>query len=298
METLLLKGKPVLDSIKEALVPRVENLKESDIVPQLAAILVGDDPASHVYVRNKSKAFERLNCKSKTYKIPADTTEKDLLELIDSLNKDIEIHGILVQLPLPKHLDSKKILNSVSPKKDVDGFHPENLGLLLEGSPNFIPCTPSGVLEILKYYNIPVSGRHAVIIGRSNIVGKPMFALLAQKFEIGNATVTICHTGTKDIAFYTKQADIIIAAVGSPNMITGDMIKVGADIIDVGINRVDDDSEKGYKLLGDVDINSVMGKANSITPVPGGVGPMTITMLLVNTIKSAEKSKKYTLDYC
>ena len=298
METLLLKGKPVLDSIKAALVPRVENLKESDIVPQLAAILVGDDPASHVYVRNKSKAFKRLNCKSKTYKLPADTTEQDLLELIDSLNKDIEIHGILVQLPLPKHLDSKKILNSVSPKKDVDGFHPENLGLLLEGSPNFIPCTPSGVIEILKYYNIPVSGRHAVIIGRSNIVGKPMFALLAQKFETGNATVTICHTGTKDIAFHTKQADIIIAAVGSPNMVTGDMIKNGVDIIDVGINRVDDDSEKGYKLLGDVDINSVMGKANSVTPVPGGVGPMTITMLLVNTIKSAEKSKKYTLDYC
>ena len=298
METLLLKGKPVLDSIKAALVPRVENLKESAIVPQLAAILVGDDPASHVYVRNKSKAFKRLNCKSKTYKLPADTTEQDLLALIDSLNKDIEIHGVLVQLPLPKHLDSKKILNSVSPEKDVDGFHPENLGLLLEGSPNFIPCTPSGVIEILKYYNIPVSGRHAVIIGRSNIVGKPMFALLAQKFETGNATVTICHTGTKDIAFYTKQADIIIAAVGSPNMVTGDMIKGGVDIIDVGINRVDDDSVKGYKLLGDVDINSVMGKANSVTPVPGGVGPMTITMLLVNTIKSAEKSKKYTLDYC
>ena len=298
METLLLKGKPVLDSIKAALVPRVENLKESAIVPQLAAILVGDDPASHVYVRNKSKAFKRLNCKSKTYKLPADTTEQDLLALIDSLNKDIDIHGILVQLPLPKHLDSKRILNSVSPKKDVDGFHPENLGLLLEGSPNFIPCTPSGVIEILKYYNIPVSGRHAVIIGRSNIVGKPMFALLAQKFETGNATVTICHTGTKDIAFYTKQADIIIAAVGSPNMVTGDMIKGGVDIIDVGINRVDDDSVKGYKLLGDVDINSVMGKANSVTPVPGGVGPMTITMLLVNTIKSAEKSKKYTLDYC
>ena len=298
METLLLKGKPVLDSIKAALVPRVENLKESAIVPQLAAILVGDDPASHVYVRNKSKAFKRLNCKSKTYKLPADTTEQDLLALIDSLNKDIEIHGVLVQLPLPKHLDSKRILNSVSPKKDVDGFHPENLGLLLEGSPNFIPCTPSGVIEILKYYNIPVSGRHAVIIGRSNIVGKPMFALLAQKFETGNATVTICHTGTKDIAFYTKQADIIIAAVGSPNMVTGDMIKGGVDIIDVGINRVDDDSVKGYKLLGDVDINSVMGKANSVTPVPGGVGPMTITMLLVNTIKSAEKSKKYTLDYC
>jgi len=289
METLLLKGKPVSDSIRLSLEPRVQSLKEIGIVPKLAAIIVGDDPASQVYVRNKARAFEKLNCESQTYQLDSRSSEEDVLTLIDALNNDPSVHGILVQLPLPNHLDSKMILHTVSPKKDVDGFHPENLGLLLEGNPNFIPCTPHGVLEILKHYDIPVSGRHAVIVGRSNIVGKPMFALLVQKFEMGNATVTICHTGTKDLAVHTKQADIIIAAAGSPNMITGDMIKEGADIIDVGINRVDDDSEKGYKLLGDVNTESVVGIANSVTPVPGGVGPMTITMLLVNTVKSAEK---------
>ena len=289
METLLLKGKPVSDSIRLSLEPRVQSLKEIGIVPKLAAIIVGDDPASQVYVRNKARAFEKLNCESQTYRLDSSSSEENVLTLIDRLNNDPSVHGILVQLPLPKHLDSKTILHTVSPKKDVDGFHPENLGLLLEGNPNFIPCTPHGVLEILKHYGIPVSGRHAVIVGRSNIVGKPMFALLAQKFEMGNATVTICHTGTKDLAAYTKQGDIIIAAAGSPNMITGDMIKEGADIIDVGINRVDDDSEKGYTLVGDVNTESVMGIANSVTPVPGGVGPMTITMLLVNTVKSAEK---------
>ena len=289
METLLLKGKPVSDSIRLSLEPRVQSLKETGIVPKLAAIIVGDDPASQVYVRNKARAFEKLNCESQTYRLDSKSNEENVLTLIDRLNNDPSAHGILVQLPLPNHLDSKTILHTVSPNKDVDGFHPENLGLLLEGNPNFIPCTPHGVLEILRHYDIPVSGRHAVIVGRSNIVGKPMFALLAQKFEMGNATVTICHTGTKDLAAYTKQGDIIIAAAGSPNMITGDMIKEGADIIDVGINRVDDDSEKGYTLVGDVNTESVMGIANSVTPVPGGVGPMTITMLLVNTVKSAEK---------
>ena len=289
METLLLKGKPVSDSIRLSLEPRVQSLKEIGIVPKLAAIIVGDDPASQVYVRNKARAFEKLNCESQTYRLDSKSNEENVLTLIDRLNNDPSAHGILVQLPLPNHLDSKTILHTVSPNKDVDGFHPENLGLLLEGNPNFIPCTPHGVLEILRHYDIPVSGRHAVIVGRSNIVGKPMFALLAQKFEMGNATVTICHTGTKDLAAYTKQGDIIIAAAGSPNMITGDMIKEGADIIDVGINRVDDDSEKGYTLVGDVNTESVMGIANSVTPVPGGVGPMTITMLLVNTVKSAEK---------
>ena len=289
METLLLKGKPVSDSIRLALVPRVQSLKEIGIIPKLAAIIVGDDPASQVYVRNKARAFKKLSCESQTYRLDSRSSEEDVLTLIVRLNNDPSVHGILVQLPLPKHLDSKTILHTVSPNKDVDGFHPENLGLLLEGNPNFIPCTPHGVLEILKHYDIPVSGRHAVIVGRSNIVGKPMFALLVQKFEMGNATVTICHTGTKDLAVHTKQADIIIAAAGSPNMITGDMIKEGADIIDVGINRVDDDSEKGYTLVGDVNTESVMGIANSVTPVPGGVGPMTITMLLVNTVKSAEK---------
>ena len=289
METLLLKGKPVSDSIRLSLEPRVQSLIEIGIVPKLAAIIVGDDPASQVYVRNKARAFKKLSCESQTYRLDSKSNEENVLTLIDRLNNDPSAHGILVQLPLPNHLDSKTILHTVSPNKDVDGFHPENLGLLLEGNPNFIPCTPHGVLEILRHYDISVSGRHAVIVGRSNIVGKPMFALLAQKFEMGNATVTICHTGTKDLAAYTKQGDIIIAAAGSPNMITGDMIKEGADIIDVGINRVDDDSEKGYTLVGDVNTESVMGIANSVTPVPGGVGPMTITMLLVNTVKSAEK---------
>ena len=289
MGTLLLKGKPVSDSIRLALEPRVQSLKETGIVPKLAAIIVGDDPASQVYVRNKARAFEKLSCESQTYRLDSKSNEENVLTLIDRLNNDPSAHGILVQLPLPNHLNSKTILHTVSPNKDVDGFHPENLGLLLEGNPNFIPCTPHGVLEILRHYDISVSGRHAVIVGRSNIVGKPMFASLAQKFEMGNATVTICHTGTKDLAAHTKQGDIIIAAAGSPNMITGDMIKEGADIIDVGINRVDDDSEKGYTLVGDVNTESVMGIANSVTPVPGGVGPMTITMLLVNTVKSAEK---------
>ena len=289
METLLLKGKPVSDSIRLSLEPRVQALIETGIVPKLAAIIVGDDPASKVYVRNKARAFRKLNCESQTYQLNSKSSEKDVLTVIDRLNNDPSVHGILVQLPLPNHLDSKTILHTVSPNKDVDGFHPENLGLLLEGNPNFIPCTPHGVLEILRHYDIPVSGRHAVIVGRSNIVGKPMFALLAQKFEMGNATVTICHTRTKDLASFTKQGDIIIAAAGSANMITGDMIKEGADIIDVGINRVDDDSEKGYILVGDVNTKSVMGIANSVTPVPGGVGPMTITMLLVNTVTSAEK---------
>ena len=289
METLLLKGKPVSDSIRLSLEPRVQALIETGIVPKLAAIIVGDDPASKVYVRNKARAFRRLSCESQTYQLDLKSSEEDILTLIDRLNNDPSVHGILVQLPLPNHLDSKAILHRVSPNKDVDGFHPENLGLLLEGNPNFIPCTPHGVLEILRHYDISVSGRHAVIVGRSNIVGKPMFALLAQKFEMGNATVTICHTRTKDLASFTKQGDIIIAAAGSANMITGDMIKEGADIIDVGINRVDDDSEKGYILVGDVNTKSVMGIANSVTPVPGGVGPMTITMLLVNTVTSAEK---------
>ncbi len=292
VETLLLKGKAVSDAIRSSLEPRVKALKEDGIVPKLVAILVGDDPASRVYVRSKARAFEQLSCKSQTFTLDVDSSEVNILELIDRLNHDDEIHGILVQLPLPSHLDSKKILHSVSPNKDVDGFHPRNLGLLLEGNPSFIPCTPHGVLEILKFYNIPVSGRHAVIIGRSNIVGKPMFALLAQKFEMGNATVTICHTGTKDLIAHTKRADILIAAAGSPGIITGEMVREGVDIVDVGINRVDDDSEKGYKLVGDVETDSVMGIAHSVTPVPGGVGPMTIAMLLSNTVLSAEKCRR------
>ena len=293
METKLLKGKPVSNHIKSSLSKLISNLKEDGIVPGLAAVLVGDDPASHVYVRSKSKVFESNDCFSETYKMSKDSSEVEILDLIDKLNNDSRIHGILVQLPLPNHLDSKKILNKVKPSKDVDGFHPLNLGSLFEGNPNFIPCTPNGIIQILDYYKIETSGKHVVVIGRSNIVGKPMFALLAQKFKVGNATVTMCHTGTKDTSYYTKQADIVIAAVGVPEMLNSDMIKEGACLIDVGINRIEDNSSnKGYRLVGDIDIKSVMGKASSITPVPGGVGPMTITMLLYNTVLAAQLSKK------
>tara|TARA_Y100001970_G_scaffold240319_1_gene302953 strand:- start:1900 stop:2793 length:894 start_codon:yes stop_codon:yes gene_type:complete len=296
LKTELLKGKIVSQSVRESFKIRINSLLKDGFVPQLAAILIGDDPGSQVYVRNKALTFEKHNCKSKIYKFSVSTKQDTILNLIEKLNNDDHVHGILVQLPLPSHLDSQVILHAVSPQKDVDGFHPYNLGLLLEGNPNFIPCTPYGILEILKFYNIPVSGKHAVIVGRSNIVGKPMFALLAQKFELGNATVTICHTGTREINNYTRIADILIAAVGSPEMITGNMVKKGVDIIDVGINRVDDQSEKGYKLVGDVDCNSVIGIARSVTPVPGGVGPMTITMLLANTILSAEKFRKLSVN--
>ncbi len=288
METKLLLGKTVSKHIKSKLSDKINSLKKDGIVPGLAAVLVGEDPASKVYVNSKSKVFNSNSCFSQTYKMDKKSSNEEILELIDKLNNDDKIHGILVQLPLPAHINSKKILNHVDPKKDVDGFHPLNLGCLLEGNPKFIPCTPNGIIKILEFYNIETSGQHVVIIGRSNIVGKPMFALLSQKFKIGNSTVTMCHTGTKDISYFTKQADIIIAAVGVPEMLTGDMIKDGACLIDVGINRVEDpSSEKGYKLVGDINAESVMGKASALTPVPGGVGPMTITMLLYNTVCSA-----------
>ena len=292
METEILKGKNVSKHIKSNLSELISSLKKEGITPGLAAVLVGEDPASQVYVKSKSKVFESNGCYSKTYKMPANSSEQEILELIDKLNNSNHIHGILIQLPLPKHLNAKKILNRVDPRKDVDGFHPLNLGSLLEGSPHFVPCTPNGIIKILEYYNIKTSGQHVVIIGRSNIVGKPMFALLAQKFKVGNSTVTMCHTGTKDISYFTKQADIVIAAVGVPEMLTGDMIKEGACLIDVGINRIkDNNSAKGYRLVGDIHSDSVIGKASSLTPVPGGVGPMTITMLLYNTVKSAELSR-------
>ena len=291
MATKLLMGKEVSSHIKKELSFRISKLKEQGVIPGLAAILVGDDPASEVYVRNKSRVFKENNCFSETFTLDASTPEKEVINLIHDLNNDDKFHGILVQLPLPKHIDSRRVLQSVSPDKDVDGFHPLNLGYLLEGNPNFIACTPNGVIKILEFYKIDTNGKHVVIIGRSNIVGKPMFALLSQKFKIGNSTVTMCHTGTDDIGKYTRQADIIVAAVGVPEILTADMVKEGCCVIDVGINRVDaPESKKGYKLVGDVDSKSLMGKIASLTPVPGGVGPMTITMLLYNTVKSASNS--------
>lgn len=253
-------------------------------------VLVGDDPASKIYVGSKTRAFKRLNLISETLNYPATISEAELLVVIDRLNADPRFHGILVQLPLPSGIDAGRVLLRVAPLKDVDGFHPTNLGLLLSGRPRYIPCTPHGILAILEYYGIPVSGRHAVIVGRSNIVGKPLMALLANKWERGNATVTICHTGTADISQHTRQADLLVVASGRPGLITADMVRPGVDIVDVGMNRVPDDSEKGYHLVGDVAAEGMSGRAHSITPVPGGVGPMTVAMLVHNTVAAAELS--------
>jgi methylenetetrahydrofolate dehydrogenase (NADP+)/methenyltetrahydrofolate cyclohydrolase len=251
------------------------------VVPQLAAVLVGDDPASQVYVRNKERACEKCGLKSTLHRLTEDTTQAQLLDLVRQLNEDSDVHGILVQLPLPDHLDSIPVLDAILPSKDVDGFHPENVGLMLQGRPRFLPCTPHGVMKMLEHENIITSGAHAVVIGRSDIVGKPMGALLIQRGA--DATVTTCHSRTTDIGAITSQADILIAAVGIPEFVTGDMIKPGAVVIDVGINRVDG------RLVGDVHFESARKKASAITPVPGGVGPMTIAMLLRNTLIAAEQ---------
>ena len=290
MKTNILKGKEVVKKINDKLIIKIDELNENNIVPGLAAILIGSDPASKVYIRSKEKAFAKLSCYTKTFTFTEDRTENEIIELIEKLNNDDEFHGILVQLPLPEKFNTRKILHTINPSKDVDGLHPFNLGLLFEGNPSYIPCTPNGIIEILKYYKISTLGKHAVIIGRSNIVGKPMFALLSQNFEWGNSTVTICHTKTKNLKEITLKADILIAAVGVPNFVEGSMVKEGVEIIDVGINRVLDDSDKGYKLVGDVNFKSMIGKAKSITPVPGGVGPLTIRMLIRNTVNAAFKS--------
>tara|TARA_B100000029_G_scaffold488033_1_gene544135 strand:+ start:733 stop:1611 length:879 start_codon:yes stop_codon:yes gene_type:complete len=292
MNTIILKGSPVSKSIKLSLKKKIDKLVNDGVIPTLVAVLVGDDPASEIYVNSKHKTFIKNNCKSKIQKFDKNITESELINFIRKMNSDKKVHGILIQLPLPENINERKVLNTISPDKDVDGFHPLNMGNLLLGYPNFIPCTPAGCLEILKYYSIEVQSKHVVVVGRSNIVGKPIMALLSQKFDIGNATVTICHTGTKNIEDYTKQADILIIAVGQPEYVTSNMIKKGVHILDVGINRVSDNSNKGYKIVGDVDYESVCLIANSITPVPGGVGPMTITMLLKNTVEAASQLTK------
>ena len=288
-ETKVLSGKEVASAVYDDLSSRIDRLTSEKITPGLAAVLIGDDPASQVYVRNKRRRFENMGLLGETFRMGDDSSENDIMALINDLNNDDRFHGILIQLPLPKGIDADSILRSVRPEKDVDGFHPENIGLLAMGNPRFIPCTPKGILRILQFYNIETSGKHAVIVGRSNIVGRPMALMLSAKNDTGNATVTVCHSRTPDIAYYTRQADIVIVAVGMPSLIEGDMISDGTVIIDVGINRVKDNSEKGYKLSGDVDYESVMDKASAITPVPGGVGPMTIAMLVENTVEAAER---------
>ena len=276
----LIDGKKVSEDTRAEIAKGVEELKKSSgITPGLAAVLVGDDPASEIYVRNKRKACEKVGIYSEEHKLPEETTEEELLALVNRLNNDDNIHGILVQLPLPDHINETNILRNVTPLKDVDGFHPENVGRLVEGNPRFISCTPYGIIKMLEYYNIDIKGKEAVIVGRSNIVGKPVGMLLLHR----HATVTTCHSRTKDLGEVTGRADILVAAIGRAKFITADMVKEGAVVIDVGINRNEDG-----KLAGDVDFEKVQEKASYITPVPGGVGPMTITMLLWNTLESAK----------
>ena len=292
IDPLILSGKEVSASVYDSLDQKIKFLRKNNITPGLAVVLVGEDSASQVYVRSKTKTFNKLNLFTKTYRLPSDSSERELLELIDDLNKNNLFHGILVQLPLPNHIDSDKVINRILPSKDVDGFHPENAGLLSIGKPRFIPCTPKGIMEIIKYYKIKLDGKHIVVVGRSNIVGRPISILTSLKGENSNGTTTICHSGTKDIGNHTKAADVVIVALGVPEFLKGNMIKEGAVVIDVGINRVDDASEKGYRLVGDVAWEEIYKKASAITPVPGGVGPMTIAMLVQNTVEAAEYQEK------
>ncbi len=288
MTAKIIDGEAIAAEVRNEVKVGVDELKASGITPCLAAVLVGDVPASQVYVRTKRQACEHVGLSSVLHTPAGDIPEAQLLALIDQLNDDPAVHGILIQLPLPDHVDEAKVIERLSPSKDVDGFHPSNVGKLVIGMDTFKPCTPAGVQELLVRSGIEIAGKHAVVIGRSNIVGKPMANLLVQKHKDANATVTVCHSRTRDLAALTRQADILIAALGSPHIVTADMVKPGAVVIDVGINRVDDASaKKGYRIVGDVDFDAVSQVASAITPVPGGVGPMTVAMLMVNTLKAA-----------
>ena len=290
MSAEIIDGKQVAAEIRLELAKELAQLKaDSGIVPGLAVILLGEDPASKSYVSAKEKACAEIGIYSDDNRLPAETSEAELLALIERLNQDDRIHGILVQLPLPRHINEAAVINAISPEKDVDGFHPVNLGRMMIGEKSFLPCTPHGVLQMLQRKNVPIEGAEVVIVGRSNIVGKPLANIMMQKSDMGNATVTVCHTRSRDLAAHTRRADILIAAAGRPNTISADMVREGAVVIDVGVNRVEDPSAKrGYRLVGDVDYEAVKEKAAMITPVPGGVGPMTITMLLHNTVQAAK----------
>ena len=291
IQTSILSGKEVSESVYSSLRSRINSLSNCGITPGLAVVLVGNNPASQVYVKSKTRIFEKLDLYTKTIKLESEVSEKKLLELICDINGDEKFHGILVQLPLPKHINADKVINAINPKKDVDGFHPENAGLLTIGSPRFIPCTPKGIMRMLQHYNINLNKKHIVVIGRSNIVGRPISILTSLKSDDSNGTTTICHSGTQDIQSYTSNADVIIAALGIPKFLKGNMIKKNAIVIDVGINRVDDNSKKGYSLVGDIDWDEINGKASFVSPVPGGVGPMTIAMLVENTVEACEQAK-------
>jgi methylenetetrahydrofolate dehydrogenase (NADP+)/methenyltetrahydrofolate cyclohydrolase len=290
----IIDGNAIGKAIREELKAEVAQLKARGVTPGLTVVIVGEDPASHVYVRMKGKAADELGMKSDTIRLPATTPEAELLALVDRLNADPMVHGILVQMPLPKPLSGEKVIDRIDPRKDVDGFHPVNVGKMVIGDPTgFRPCTPWGVIELLRRAGVDPSGKHAVVVGRSMIVGKPVANMLMQKAKGANATVTVCHTGTPkaELPRFTRDADILVVAAGSPESVTGDMIKPGAVVIDVGVNRVDDPTtEKGYRLTGDVHFASAKEVAGAITPVPGGVGPMTIAMLMTNTVQAARQS--------
>lgn len=284
----LIDGKKIAAQIKQELADEVSRLKATGgKVPHLAAILVGNDPASETYVASKVKACQEVGFKSSELRFSADITEAQLLEVVDKLNRDTDVDGYIVQLPLPEHISEQKVLQSVDPAKDVDGFHPCNVGKMVTGLPTYFPATPAGIVELLTRYQIPTRGKHCVVIGRSNIVGTPMAVLMSRKGEYADCTVTICHSRTPDIKNYTLQADILIVALGKPLFVTEDMVKEGAVVIDVGIHRVSSDKTKsGFRLVGDVDFDQVAPKCSYITPVPGGVGPMTIVSLMQNTLKA------------
>lgn len=282
-------GKKLAAEIKQEVTAEVQDLKAMGVETHLAVIIVGSDPASQVYVRNKHKDCLEVGIRSTVIELPESTAQAELLSRIKKLNNDPSVHGILVQSPLPKGLDEQAAFQAISPLKDVDCFHPENVGLLTQGRPRFLPCTPAGVVEILVRTGIEIPGKYIVIVGRSNIVGRPLANMLTQKSDRGNATVTVCHTRTRGLSYYTKQADIVIAAAGSPGIITGDMLNNNCLVIDVGVNRIEDPSAKGgFRLVGDVDFESAEKVASHITPVPGGVGPMTRAMLLKNCVIAAE----------
>lgn len=287
MSATIIDGKAIAAQVRGEVAEKVLALKAKGITPCLAVILVGENPASVSYVTGKQKALAEVGMADRSLHLPESTTEEELLKIIDDLNKDTAVHGILVQLPLPEHINEEKVLLAIDPEKDVDGFHPMNVGNLVIGKKAFLPCTPHGIIVLLEKMGIETRGKHAVVIGRSNIVGKPVSLLLARKET--NCTVTICHTGTKNMAEMTRQADILIAATGRPHTVTKDMVKPGAVVIDVGVNRIPDDTKKsGFRLTGDCDYADLLETASFITPVPGGVGPMTIAMLMFNTLESAE----------
>jgi methylenetetrahydrofolate dehydrogenase (NADP+)/methenyltetrahydrofolate cyclohydrolase len=283
----LIDGKKIAEEIKKEIARKAAEIIDAEQTPpHLAAILVGNDPASETYIASKEKACRAVGFTSSVYRYPAEISEQQLLEVVDFLNNDEEVHGFIVQLPLPRHIDANKVIERINPVKDVDGFHPVNVGRLALGLPSYVPATPAGIVLLLEKYGIETEGKHCVVLGRSNIVGTPVSLLMSRKAVPGNCTVTLCHSKTTNLAEITRQADILIAAIGQPGFVTGDMVKEGVVVVDVGIHRIEDNSEKGYHITGDVDFKSVAPKSSYITPVPGGVGLMTIVSLLLNTLKA------------